>query len=395
MAGDFGLVYPPWNHSTKSDNLLDRVVGEVGIDHLTVPVVTGEQAQFRLSGGFETPYFHTAGGWHFHPQPKLYEPSGIHPRTADWLGSRDVVSEIRDQAAKLGLKLIFRVDLPMIPSMVESAPQMRFHSAWGDLPGFGPCISNPDYRELISATLADLARFDPDGFELDNLWLEPAGLASATTQLDNLAQLGEPAGMCFCPSCRQEAAVANVDADAAAQAVRARANWLASRSPEELAAARPWRMTDELQAYLDARRSDMRAWLTRVADAHAPRRMFLVDSLGGACGGKRVAELAGPRWTWLGRVLREILMIMAGLPDRQHPTTRDTSSLRAVLHLSEHEGLTWPVWTPKGPGPDGLVRLVSAAVSDGLEFLDFAGLEESPPGVVTWLKQAVRFARRG
>ena len=62
MAADFGLVYPLWNHTRAADSLLDRVVGEVGIDHLTVPVVTGAQTQFRLSGGFESPYFHTEGG---------------------------------------------------------------------------------------------------------------------------------------------------------------------------------------------------------------------------------------------------------------------------------------------------------------------------------------------
>ena len=249
MAGDFGLVYPPWNHSTKRDNLLDRVAGEVGIDHLTVPVVTGEQTQFRLSGGFETPYFHTAGGWHFQPQAGLYEASSIRPRTADWLGSRDVLSEIREQAAKLGLKLIFRVDLPLIRGLFESAPQVRSHSAWGDLPGFGPCISNPDYRELISATFADLVRFNPDGFELDSIWPEPAGLTFGIWQLDLLTQLGEPGGMCFCPSCRQAAAKANVDAEAAAQTVRAFADRLASRSPRELTAAKPTAMTDELRAY--------------------------------------------------------------------------------------------------------------------------------------------------
>ena len=122
--------------------------------------------------------------------------------------------------------------------------------------------------------------------------------------------------------------------------------------------------------------------------------MFLVDSLGGAYWGDRMAELVESRWTWLGKVHREMLKITVGHLDRQYVGARDTSSLKAILYLDEHQGLRLPVWSSKGPGPDGLVRLVSVAVADGLEFLDFEGLEEAPPGVVTWLKQAVRFARR-
>lgn len=124
MAVDFGLVYPPWNHTKAAGNLLDRVVGEVGIDHLTVPAVTGEQTQFRLIGGFESPYFHTEGGWHFPPQVKLYAASGVRPRAAKWLGTRDPIADIREAAEKLGLRVVLRVDLSRVRQIVDQAPQM-------------------------------------------------------------------------------------------------------------------------------------------------------------------------------------------------------------------------------------------------------------------------------
>jgi hypothetical protein len=105
MPTDFGLILPPWNFATTAGNLLDRVVGEVGIDFLTVPVVTGESQQFRLASGFATPYFFTEGGWHFQPELSLYKACGLRPPVACWCGKRDTLGPIQEYAERHGLKL--------------------------------------------------------------------------------------------------------------------------------------------------------------------------------------------------------------------------------------------------------------------------------------------------
>ena len=57
--------------------------------------------------------------------------------------------------------------------------------------------------------------------------------------------------------------------------------------------------------------------------------------------------------------------------------------------------LALAVWRPAFREAAELVRLVAEAVGLGISAIDFEGLTEAAPEAVTWLKQAVRFARRG
>jgi hypothetical protein len=390
MGAEFGLYYPPWNWTGKPDDLLERVAGEVGIDHVTVPVVTGEVTQFRLCGAFEQPYFHTEGGWHYPPQAGLYKASGVRPRQAKWFGTRDVLGRIRDRADKLGVKLILRIDLPLTPGVVEQAPGMRYQSAWGELPSFGPCVCNAEFRELVHATLADLTRCDPAGFELGSICLEP--WRRPAWPLHRVTQLGETASMCFCAACRQVAAMAGVDPDRAVQSVQAHAEWLMGRSGEELAGPRPLDPDECLQAYKSARRESCLQWLERLANDHHTRRTFLLEGMPSVEGQRDL--LCGPRWTLVGRMLRDALGMYLAAIRGQGRCAGKSCSRSSILGIAPCKGVQFPVWSREGPGSDGLVQLVNCAVSDGIEFFDFEYLDESPPGVVTWLKQAVRYARR-
>ena len=184
VPSEFGLVLPPWNHSQEPDGLLDRVLGEVGIDHLSVPAVTGEVAQFRLSSLPQPPLFYSEGGWHFPPEARLYASTGCRPRVARYLGSRDPVGRLCEYAGRQRLSVYFRVDLPAVRSLVEQNVGLRCRSAWGDeLPSFGPCVCNPDFRELLRATLLDLTRYEPAGFTLHNLRVEAVPLTGALPEL--------------------------------------------------------------------------------------------------------------------------------------------------------------------------------------------------------------------
>ncbi len=386
MAVEFGLYYPPWNYTGKPDDLLDRVAGEVGIDHVTIPVVTGEQTQFRLSRLHDEPYFHTEGGWHFPPQAKLYTASGVRPRGAKWFGTRDVLDRIRERVDELGAKLILRIELPMVQGIFAQAPGMRYRSAWGELPSFGPCICNPQFRELVHSTLADLQRYDPGGFELANLCLEPWKRTFVIRRLCDITQLGEAASMCSCAACRQIATMAGVDAEGATQAARAYAESLVDRSAEQLAGVGTPAPDENLQAYKAARRTDCLRWLDRVAEDHPGKRLVLAEPRGGVDQGGD--SLAGPRWISLGRGFREALKSYVDIIRGQ------TKGSGLIPGIRGRTGLQLPVWVPTGLSADGLVRLVAYAVREGVRFFDFEGVEESPPGAVTWLKQAVRYARR-
>src|SRR5262245_57381599 len=157
MAGDFGIVYPLWNHIEGGGSLLERVIGEVGIDHVTIPVVTGPRALFRFFGPYETPYFRTEGGFHFPHSAKCYTASGIKPKAARWFAHRDELRKGGDVARAARVKVILRLDAGVTEALGAKAGEFVSRNAWGDAYDAGPpCISHPALREFVQATLTDL-----------------------------------------------------------------------------------------------------------------------------------------------------------------------------------------------------------------------------------------------
>jgi hypothetical protein len=379
MAATFGLVYPPWNHTTRPDGLLERAAGEVGIDHLTVPVIAGERTQFRLWGGYESPHFHTEGGWHYPPQAKRYGSCGVRPRPARWCGTRDVLADIRGRADQLGLRLVLRIELGRIRPLVEHTPELRCRNAWGDeLLAYGPCVCSSSFRELLRASLADLARYEPAGFELASPTLNPAWLGAGPDP--GRAPL---ASCCFCAACRQIAAMAGIDADAAAQEVRAAVERLAQAETD---AGRAAEITSGVLAqYERAREEDRRSWLVRLAETLAGRtvhlKMRLSEGVPGWPDPEGRRELRGLyelEAGWLSSAGREWF---------SESLRRIPGPKGLAMHVLVHCGGATPA--------EELVRRTSAAAADGVDYFDFEGLEEAPTAAVTWLRQAVRYARRG
>ena len=362
MSLDFGLVLPPWNFSSVEGNLLDRVVGEVGIDHLTVPVVTGEQTQFRLCHGFETPYFHTEGGWHFQPDGKLYAASGVRPRVAKWLGSRDFIGAIRERVEKLGLRLVVRVDSPRVRQVVEQAPQMSVRGAWDDpRPSFGPCPCNADLRELLRATLRDVGRYEPAGIAIQSVQTEPLVIGFSRGPLPPEVR----AGLCFCPACRQIATAAGIDADAVAERIRARTAAAACAADE---------LEPEVAAFRTARAADLRRWLDGLAETHADRQMIYVRPPAVFA---HADALAGPGW---------IAQFRAASP-------ASDEDLRGLFDRTEG-GKAMAILADGTRGASELVSFVSRMAGGGVGAFSFEQVELAPPDFITWLKQAVRYARR-
>jgi hypothetical protein len=377
MAAEFGLYYPPWNYTGKADDLLDRVAGEVGIDHVTVPVVTGEVSQFRLNRVRDEPYFHTEGGWHFPPRKELYK-GAVRPATAAWFGRRDVVGRVCDRARDLGLQVFFRASTQLSPSLVDHV-HLRRKDAWGqDIPVGLPCICNPELRELVRATLEDLERYGPGGFQVPSSrerWVCPP--EGVSVRGSSSFYVWPQSYTCFCASCRQIAASAGVDPEQAARSVRAHAERVADclDARERI----PWRCADEvLEAYCNARANEHCDWLERLGDALAGRRRFC---------------------TWLHPAQPEC-MPANWTPYLEHfaPVTSAPEVERASPQRARESGVTATcidVGTLAFREGVQLVNQLSHAVQTAIEFFDFEGVEESPAYALTWLKQAVRYARRG
>ena len=381
MSGDFGLVYPLWTDPHTPGKLLDRAVGEVGLDHLTVPAITGPLTQFRIEPAQPPQTFSSEGGWHFRPQSPSYTNSAIRPRSARWLGKRDPLAELCEYARPRKLAVILRIALRGVPALLEAEPHLRSRNAWGDeLTSAGACVLNPVLRELLHDTLQDTLRYEPSGFQLVDWAPDLPATHDGPRPLDWQPLARKLADICFCPACRQTANVAGIDAEQAARSVRVHVEQLLSHSADERLAARV-HAYPLLNAYQQARRSDSTAWLQRLAETYADRQRYFLSDL-------ETCRLNTP-----GLPAGAFLILLRPSCVLRHV---DEDTLRATisgLHMSC--GLTLPVWRPLVVEAGQLVRVVSEAAKAGLTFYDFEGLEAAPAEVVTWLRQAVRFARRG
>ena len=350
-------------------------MGEVGIDHLTVPAITGPLAQYRLCGEIEPPYFYTEGGWHFSPETKVYAPTGVRPHVAHWAGSRDTLGPMREYASKHALKFVLRLDFQGLQGPLATLPETRMRTAWGDeLGGYGACTTSPVFRELVQATISDLQRYEPDGFELDRIRTgeEHLQLGTAPPLLWGEGPLRHWAGTCFCPACRQVAVRAGANVSAAIDVIKSLGRAYADAG---------LRITSEkcdnhegLGQYWAARRADFGSWIERLAGMIAPRTVYVIDE---PCGKGQVRRLAH---------------------DYQYDKREAAESDKHILAKNHSElpitGAISNLLMPENRTADSLVRSLAEAVGSGLQFVEFERVEEMPTQAVTWLKQAVRYARR-
>ncbi len=375
MPAEFGVVYALWDFAADEGRLLERVAGEVGIEHLTIPVVTGAQTQFRLGSTAEAPHFHTEGGWHYRTSTKAYAGVALRPAKARWVTGADALAQVRARAAALNVHLLLRVDVRTVRALVDQERHLSQRNAWGqEVPFAGGCACNPELRELLRATLDDLRRYEPAGYELVDWAPDTATDRAAARPLGWHQAVRRLLDICFCASCRQIAEREGLDPEQAARSVRVRVEHLLAASGGETT---PDADDPVVAAYVAARAADCCQWLQRLAEGDSERRRFLVRAFGepplgncapwvrltrfpaGCCG-----PLDGPAWT---------------------------ERLRALPEIS---ALGLPVWRPTFGEAAELVRLVSEAARAGVSTFDFEGLGEGAADAVTWLKQAVRFARR-
>lgn len=387
MSADFGLIYHLWSFAGTPGELLDRVVGEVALNRLVVPVVTGAVTQFRLDTSVSPQLFHTEGGWHYPPDPAIYRGSSVRPRAARWFGKRHTLEHLADFAARRDLKLVCRVDLCGAPSLIEHEPHLRQRNAWGDEDlSAGACVLNPDLREVLTSVVRDLERFKPVEMQLVAWAPDLAAIPTPARPLHDAPLARALLDVCFCPSCRQTALAGGVDPDQAARSVRVHVESLLG---ENAASAAKRVANDEvLGAYLESRRHESASWLRQLAATHhdCTWSILTADSI------PEVLTLAPD--SALDHLICDGIapIVQDAEADPQHAKRVESASLTSRL---ESYGRQMRVWRPLAARADHLVRVVSDAARQCVGPIDFDGLEESPPEVVDWLRQAVRFARRG
>jgi hypothetical protein len=374
MSADFGIVCPPWHYADDAA-LLDRALGEVGLDHVTFHAVSGPRSQFCLFSG-TSPYFHTEGGWHFPPESRAYVAASLKPRPARWCGQRDEMRRLVERVRDRGVKVCFRVNITAAPSVAEQAPDSVCRNAWGDAYADAPpCPSHPSIRELLAATIQDLRRYEPAAIEVVGLQLDARHwdmeFILATMHL------GMSMEICFCPACRQIAADV-CDPDLAARSVRATVEkYVSVAHPESDAEELNRALADDpvLQQYSRARAASAHRWLETLAPRFAGLTLILER-----CGAHpdRIGFRRPAGWKLIAPAVvgrEELTETTRTIPD-------EPDAVSLALRFCRQSGA------------EALVRAVHEQVRLGARIIDFEDLEELPPAAVGWLRQAVRFARR-
>ncbi len=373
----FELVYPPWAFARDDGAELERIHGEVGLDGLVAPVVTGPAAALQALAA-ENALFVSEGGWHFHAQSEHYRGSGLRARAASWMGRRDHVGAMAEFAGRHGLSLTLRIAATEIPALLHAEPNLCTHSAWdGGALTRRACPCNPSFRALIGDICGDLARFSPAAFELGDCELDqPLDDTSMPELLRGIAGLAELVAICFCPACREIGERAGVDVDAARRSTRVHAERSARLPPDERA-VQGLSDDSELQRYLSARCADQAGWLARFAERLEPRQLRVLTQSHSS--GHPDAQA--------------ILVSVAQLGAEWRDGLRDAPAETAQRIAATHVGACIPIARPCFLAADELVRAVHP-FSEAVRVLELAGAETSPGEAVGWLRQALRYARR-
>ena len=374
FAQSFGIVLPLWSYAADDGRLLDHVAGEVGLDHVTVPVVAGAASQFRLAEGYEKPYFQTEGGWHFPPTAKLYTASGVRPTKARWFGSADHLRACGSTSNAWALGWCFGST-----SGPSSRSWNRNRSLASAMPG-GRKFPRRALR-LQSARARAAAGHTRRSAPLRAGRVRARGLDARLRgglgdgTAPELAPRGPPVARYLLLSrvpadCRARGA----DPDQAARSVRVCVEQQAAAAPEAQDAAPH---DPVVLQYAAARVADCALWLRQLAEADADHRYQLIHAF----------ETPLP---YVPPPLEEL----ARLSDRALAAV-EPDGLSSLLRCAGIVGWALPVWRPSFTAPATLVRLVSDAVANGVRLFDFEGLDEAPSEAVTWLKQAVRLRGGG
>lgn len=383
MAVSFGIVYPLWL-GDRNEALLDRAIGEIGINHLSIPAITGEARAFRPFGEVDAAYFHSEGGWQFPPDSKRYVSSGIKPKAAKWCGQRDVMQKVADLAIQRGVQLALRLDPLASPSVRHADATLFERNAWGMTDDSAPaCLSSPQIRELIHESVADAARYAAAEVVFDSL-----GLDRGLPKLHSMHAwwtLTELTRICFCPACRQIAHADGIDADAAARSVvvHGRRALEAASKQQDFDAESALADDELLSAYRECRWDSARRWMTHLTETHKPIAFLRGVTDFGSHSEEDFSGLHTDGW----RRLMDVNW--SGWGEDELGEFADQA---AAFGITDVQLDLWPQFLE---GPDALLRVVHGLVDAGVTRFDFANLHELPDDSIDGVRKAVRYARRG
>lgn len=386
MKDAFFWCYP-WDLLDEGpDVALDRIVGEIGANAISLATTYHSVAQLRPRAPEGPAHFHAEAAAHFQPNSACYAATRIRPLPAAWMKSRNPLERIADACRKRAAALRAWVVACHGSALVARYPDAACKDAFANRSPSWLCPANPDVREYVAALAADLSSYPIAAIELESPGFDSGPHAHAHEK-SGLA-LGSVErllfSLCFCESCFQSALDANIDAEAVLRSVRVHLEPTIAGHPPRSAALADFLQNDPpLARYVAHRADSVRALVSAVRRrtklpliVHAPWN----------------ADLAG--WNPLDLADHcDAFLLPAWIEPEEARRTRISTLVSATAQPDRLQlgFYCYPPGTAEGPA---LVRAVHEAVAAGHTTIGFYNYGISPILGLDWARQAIRFARR-
>jgi hypothetical protein len=218
--------------------LVDLATNQLGAAGITLSIkAAASQDVVALNPAGESVAARLAAGVLWQARSEQYASTRLRPVVSPSLKSRQPLARIADLCRQGGH--VFRLRL----SALQDGAMVARH---GDAAAVNAlslpmvrhlCPSNPDVLEVVRCQLVDLhEQFAPDVIEIESFtWLDGYHAApdmAATWPVAPGPVESALLAICFCPSCRQQASLADVNAVAALRSVQVRLmRWLQGEKP--------------------------------------------------------------------------------------------------------------------------------------------------------------------
>ncbi len=358
--------------------------GRTTITGLCTLVTSGPVWQLRYAAEVSPRMFQTGGGVCFQPDKTRYENTRCKPLPCEWLRARNPLDRLSQTCRERGLGLRAVVECVNIGRIAARDPHFARKNVFGDVSPSQICLVNADVAGFIRALTTDVCKNYAIGT------VELTGLDAMTPRTDDPHHdpgLGarQLLALCFCESCRQSAASAGVDVEAAARSTAVRLNTVFQTGQ---------RLSPPLAA-LAGDDPPLTAFLSWYRDRIAE----LLDSIRSSCGCRVVSHtrpLGGEEEvaTDVGYTRKADAVVCDYIG-------RETAPLRPLLKriggmLADQQRLEVQllVGSPIGGDDQALVRNLTTVAELGIASANLDHYGRLPPAGIDLVRQAVRFARR-
>ncbi|MCG8407253.1 MAG: hypothetical protein MI923_18805 [Phycisphaerales bacterium] len=367
----------PWDLADEGyERALTRLVGEIGVDAVSVAATTHRVRSFRprLTEGPRTVSYDAAA--HFQPSGRCYANTQLRPTAAAWMKTRNPLEKIARLAEQNAIKLRVWTVCCQHDTLSARHPMATRVDVFGDRFDGWLCPSNPDVREYVAALAEDLTT----NYPVETIELEAMDFDMA----DRRVELGidsHPIGRalmdwCFCSSCRQRAMDAGVDTASVKASALSHLDRAFRLEPPAFGSFELLLANDTHLAGYQKMRIDAVTSLVQMVRSRTSARLMVHrngrSKHGGADPSALAAHCDGFLLPWAhGRV-------------QSDDTEDDRSKVEVRINCC-------PPHMKDGPS---LVTQVHQASQAGHPAIGFHHYGMTPEPCLDWIRQAIRYARR-